>query len=625
MAVDLVFSQAPRTSLPLHLVFGEVGEPVEVEIVVAGAFPGFGGSVRLSTVSDASIAGGFPAFAGAVLAEYVSGANRPLVGAVGAGWQPAEQRHMGSRQHSELPVPAHQGVGAAWQGGAHAAAGVRVARDQALQPVRAAVQAVHRDAMRVAAAPVLIESGDGLRDRRASRRTGFQDARPATAQRTSSWQERLHHLRPRAASRWRLAVPSTSSLQATTSAALRRDRPLAAAYENAVVPPPGVSPHPGVVVPPFDPCYLPNPHLVFKAGWPSGAGLLFICERHAGPPALVVVPIKRVYVVINEVSLRRVDGNLVLPALSLSLSLDADSWTWGFNASLPASALEALEPDANGSPVELEALINGQPYRLLAERLARERQFGQASIRVQGRGKAALLDAPYAAIRSFGNPSQPRTARQLMADVLTVNGVGIGWDVAWGLTDWLVPAGAFSHQGSFVSALGQIAAAAGGYLQPHPTEAVLRVLPRYPVPSWLWGSAVPDLELPAAVTTRESIEWLEKPRYNRVFVSGTSQGLLGQVTRSGSAGDLVAPMVTVALATHADVLRQRGIAVLSDTGRQANVTLKLPVLPETGVIAPGRFVRYVDGTVTRHGMVRSTSVEAGRPEVWQTIGVETRA
>jgi hypothetical protein len=625
MAVDLVFSQAPRTSAPLHLVFGEVGEPVEVEIVVAGVFPDFGGSVRISTVSDATIAGAFPGFGGAVWAEYVSGANRPLVGAVGAGWQPASQRRTGAQQRSESPALAHQSVQALWQGGVPVVGGVRLVLEHTLQPVRAAVQAGQQDARRVPAAPVVIDSGDGLRDRRVSCRTGFQQAIGTSGQRTSSWQERLRHVRRIAGDGWQPATLLDVGRSSSTSSALPLHRSATAAFEAAIVPPPGVSPHPGVVRPPFDPCYLPDPHLLFKAGWPAGTGLLFICERHAGPPARVVVPIKRVYVVINEVSLRRVEGNVPLPAFALSLSLDADSWTWGFNASLPASALEALEPDANGSPVELEALINGQPYRLLAERLARERQFGQASIRVQGRGKAALLDAPYAAMRSFGNPQQPRTARQLMADVLTVNGVDIGWDIDWGLTDWLVPAGAFSHQGSFVSALGQIAAAAGGYLQPHPTEAVLRVLPRYPVPSWLWGGAVPDLELPAAVTTRESIEWLEKPRYNRVFVSGTSQGLLGQVTRSGSAGDLVAPMVTDALATHADVLRQRGIAVLSDTGRQANVTLKLPVLRETGVIAPGQFVRYVDGTVTRHGIVRSTSVEAGRPEVWQTIGVETRA
>ena len=42
---------------------------------------------------------------------------------------------------------------------------------------------------------------------------------------------------------------------------------------------------------------------------------------------------------------------------------------------------------------------------------------------------------------------------------------------------------------------------------------------------------------------RESLRWLEKPAYNRVFVSGQDVGVLGQVTRAGTAGDVLAPMV----------------------------------------------------------------------------------
>ncbi len=68
--------------------------------------------------------------------------------------------------------------------------------------------------------------------------------------------------------------------------------------------------------------------------------------------------------------------------------------------------------------------------------------------------------------------------------------------------------------------------------------------------------------------------------------------------------------------------RQRGIAVLADTGHQIEVRLRLPVLAETGIIEPGAFVEYQDGNVTRHGLVRSTQVEAGMPEVWQTLGVQ---
>jgi hypothetical protein len=135
----------------------------------------------------------------------------------------------------------------------------------------------------------------------------------------------------------------------------------------------------------------------------------------------------------------------------------------------------------------------------------------------------------------------------------------------------------------------------------------------------------PDFQLPADVTSRESLRWIEKPAYNRVFVSGQEVGVLGQVTRTGTAGEILAPMVVDALVTNATAVRQRGIAVLADTGRQIEVSLRLPVLAETGIIVPGAFVDYQDGSVSRRGLVRSTQVEAGLPEVWQTLGVQTYA
>ncbi|MVT28800.1 hypothetical protein GO496_10765 [Acidovorax citrulli] len=46
--------------------------------------------------------------------------------------------------------------------------------------------------------------------------------------------------------------------------------------------------------------------------------------------------------------------------------------------------------------------------------------------------------------------------------------------------------------------------------------------------------------------------------------------------------------------------RARSIAELSDTGRQEHVSLRMQVLPDTGVIVPGQFVRYV-GDRTRRG------------------------
>jgi hypothetical protein len=401
-------------------------------------------------------------------------------------------------------------------------------------------------------------------------------------------------------------------------------------WQHARRPPAGMEAWPPIVQPPVQPPVISgDPNLVFRCPAINGSPVFFVfgspycIGQEPQPPAgLVIVPIRSVYMVINEASLRRVDGNIALASTSMSINLDADSWTWGFSASLPGHLLANLEPATSEAPVELEALFNGTAFRVIVESITRERTFGKSTLRVQGRGKSALLDSPYAPTGDFINTTA-RTAQQLVGDVLTLNGISLGWSIDWALEDWLVPAGVFAHQGSYVAAVNAIAKAAGGYVQPHASLQTLRVLPRYPVAPWAWSTVTPDFELPSAVTTREGIEWVERPRYNRVFVSGQQSGVLGQVTRAGTAGDLLAPMVTDPLITTAAAARQRGLSVLANTGRQANVSLRLPVLAETGVIRPGQFVRYVDAGTERVGLVRSVSVDSSFPELWQSIGVET--
>jgi hypothetical protein len=390
-----------------------------------------------------------------------------------------------------------------------------------------------------------------------------------------------------------------------------------ARHQDAMVPPPGK--HPAVVIP-ITPPYSHGNDLVFKAAWSSSGHLVFASDTTTPvdpPVGQVVVPIRSLYVILNTATLRRVSDNALIPTFGMSLSLDAASWTWGFGATLPGDALDMI---MSNNPVEVEATINGVPYRAVIEQVRRSREFGKSTVSVSGRGRNALLDAPYAPQQVFSS-ADPLTAQQLAASVLTLNGVSMGWAVAWGLEDWNVPGGVFNHQGTYITALNAIAGAAGGYIQPHNTAQTLRVLPRYPVAPWDLIAA--DYELPSAVTTSESIEWITKPEYNRVYVSGTSDGVLGQITREGTAGDLLAPMVTDALITDATVARQRATSILADTGRMANVQLKLPVLPETGIILPGKTVLYTDQGTNKIGYVRSVNVDIGLPEIWQTIGVET--
>ena len=439
-------------------------------------------------------------------------------------------------------------------------------------------------------------------------------------------QDGIRSVGPARETSWQVGQFLSNRLSTGQGAGVSRQRGWTARHQNAMRPPYGMH---AVFVPGTggESCYLSSPALVFSAAYPSDAALLFRCDNDTGGsgfviPGQVVVPLLRTYVTLNTITLRRVDGDIALHAYAFSMSLDAESWTWSWSATLRAEALALIQPGGNGDPIEIEANVNGTAYRLYAESCARQTVFKETRIVVKGRGKAAILDAPYAPVLNHGGAAD-RTAQQLMGDVLTINGVGIGWAIDWGLTDWLVPGSTWTHQGAYISAILNIAQAAGGYVQPHNTAQTLRVLPRYPAAPWAWGTVTPDFELPSAVVAVEGIDWLRKPAYNRVHVSGANNGVLGEVTRAGTAGDLVAPMITDALITHADAARQRGLAVLADTGTQANITLKLPVLAATGLITPGKFVRYMDGAQARLGLVRSTSLEWSRPVLRQTIGIET--
>lgn len=359
----------------------------------------------------------------------------------------------------------------------------------------------------------------------------------------------------------------------------------------------------------------------YEPGAPLDLVFGHVCLPPVGPPALIVIPSRGTYMTYNAIRLRRVAGDIELNASSVDLSIDHRSWTWSWSAGLEASALSLLAPD-DGDLVEMEMTINGVSYRLHAEDVERTRKFPTTRIAAGGRGLAAELDDPVALQQYFSAPSA-RTAQQLANEALTVNGVGIGWDVDWGLTDWLVPGGIWSHLGTHISAVSAIAAAAGGYVQPHATARTLRMLPLYPAAPWDWDGLTPDIELPAAPVTLEGIRWQSRPAYDRVFVSGDGQGTIWQITRAGTAGAVDAPMVVDQLATAVEAARQRGLSILGDTGRQAMVTLSLPVLAETGLILPGKLVRYVDGSTTRTGLVRSCAIEWRRPRLRQRISLET--
>lgn len=350
------------------------------------------------------------------------------------------------------------------------------------------------------------------------------------------------------------------------------------------------------------------------SAWPRCPGV-----EPPDPDTPVVVPVQRVYYVLNSVSLKRVSDGVEVPCDSLSLDLSASDWAWSFQATVPGYAEALLRGE---SPVALQAMVNGEPIRLVVRSVQRSREFAKASLSVSGLGRAAELADPQARSISRMN-TEARTAAQLLDDSLTENGVSIGWSVDWQIEDWSVQAGYWSHTGTYIEAATRLAEAGGGYVQAHDVQRILRVLPWYKLAPWDWASATPDIVLPEDACKVEGIEWLSKTPVNAVWITGGTRR--DRIKRTGSAGDIQAQTIVDQLATDPVMTRQRGLKVLAEGGDQALITLSLPVLDEVGIIRPGQLIRYSEQGKTHLGMSRAVSVSCGFPEVWQSIKLEVHA
>ena len=634
--VRLVFSQPPvPTPGPVRLVFGDDGgdAPAIPDATLHGAGRITGLSIRVAVRAGVQLQGG-ARITGlrvqSIAARYDSNVQRPTVGSTHTLWQDAAPLQHVSRSTWQQSAPLPVGKHSHWQDADAVAASLRALWHDT-QKVQRTVRSLFEQAERLPGTPARSSYQEAWR-LRSDTSARFQEAvRLPGAPLVGQFQEAYRDRQARVGNHFQVADKLAVQIASGMGIAVRLPLGFGGRYQEAWPPRPGQWQRPGPQVP--EPCYTPTlpAHLIFSDPHDASlpARLVFVCERHGPGPEPqpepgVVVPIRRVYIVINSISIHRVDTGAELRAHSFSMSLDHKSWTWSWTASLHSDAANHLARDSEGEPAELAVVVNGQPFRLRLEHITRDKRFSPTRWSVSGKGLASVLAAPYAPAMHFGNPASARTAQQLMADVLTINGVGMNWSLDWQLQDWLVPAGAWSFQGSYIDAVNDIAGAAGGYVQPHPTDSTLRILPTYPAAPWSWDAITPDFTLPASVAEVEGTDYIDLPAYNRVFVGGVGVGVFGPRTRTGTAGDMIAPQVTHALITDATVHQQRGLAELASTGRQEHITLNMQVLPETGLIVPGQFVRYM-GDKPAMGIVRSTSLNWSFPKLRQSIVLETHA
>jgi transposase len=179
------------------------------------------------------------------------------------------------------------------------------------------------------------------------------------------------------------------------------------------------------------------------------------------------------------------------------------------------------------------------------------------------------------------------------------------------MSDWLIPGGIWNYEGfTPMAAMGRIVESVGGYIAPHAQFKTLIAQPRYPELPWHWDARDPDRRLPLDIVKTLNLRWEEKPFYNGIYVSGERAGITGRVIRTGSAGDVLAPMIIDGLITHADAARERGRSVLANVGKQAMVTLELPMMSSLGLIDPGQLLAFGEGSTLWKGLVRSTRINA---------------
>ncbi|BBR09294.1 hypothetical protein [Aeromonas caviae] len=349
-------------------------------------------------------------------------------------------------------------------------------------------------------------------------------------------------------------------------------------WDEAIWPPPGVSP------PPFKPVEPVRPDkrtLRLAFGRPRGdASLEFVWFGQAH----IVIPTRRVYLVSNAAQIVRVRDGLDIPATSLSIELDTDSWAWQFTVQIPRIAAAEMTDEE-----EVSIFVNGQQWDCVCDGWQSSQSFARESATLTGRSRTAYLSPTHVlpqAVSEIGAATMAQLAEALLP---------FGWTLDWQAPDWLVPGGFFSLDSQTpIEAIKYLAEAAGGFVLPHQRDRHLVIKPRYPTVPWQLDGALADVAIPRAIITTLGSDFQPGQPANGIYVSGGHQGINARVLRQGTAGERQALAITHPLVCDVVAARAQGVVGLAKTMPKRTQTIQLPLSADTGLILPGALLA-VDG------------------------------
>ncbi|HHW53364.1 MAG TPA: hypothetical protein GXX13_09360 [Acinetobacter towneri] len=331
------------------------------------------------------------------------------------------------------------------------------------------------------------------------------------------------------------------------------------------------------------------------------------------------IPNQNWWYILNSLCVTRLDNDAEILVYDGNYRTDRSSWAWSYSLTVPHTEIAKLEP-INGQPVILKILVNGHEHHMLLENRTRSRNFGNITYTLTGRSQTALLDAPYAPLRSFLQENERTSVQLAQAELDRVFSDTV---LNWQLIDdlgWIVANNSLSYSNlAPIAAIKLIAESGGGFIYSEKGSNTLSIKPLYKKTFWDTFT-VDDYDrlVPDSLVTSQSTDYELYPDYNGITLTNDRTGKQAQVKRTGTAADVLLPPENNPLF---DVVSMGafGKAKLAKAGMIETHTLTMPISAEVGECAPGEVFAF---NAQWWGIVESVSVSFSHAKVNQTVKVE---
>ena len=339
---------------------------------------------------------------------------------------------------------------------------------------------------------------------------------------------------------------------------------------------------------------------------------------HDDPP--LFIHSLRTYIMHNLITANI--GGIAVDPLGFNIKTDMDSYCWSGGVSISpddhAKIKHKLDVDIGLEPM-INVMLNDIQFGIIAENHSRTRRFGNQTHSLDGRSITARLGADYAAAsdRLF---DQANYASQIVNEQLA----NLPFTANFEIDDWLIPASTYAVSNKTpIAVIADIAEAAGGFVESHPTDATMSIKKRWKINAWELATATPDVTIPADVIKSATDKTVKNTRYNTILLVGN---VGHEIFRATQGRDAPAPTLSNALFTAREVTVPKASAVLSDSGTHSIQTLDLIFDDSIPLAQLGQIWQINDTDGAWRGVITGVALDCpvvgDVPEPKQTITID---